>query len=190
MRRFMVSRNWRSIMNMLSSATTVTVLVTFVAAPALATDYHPPFEPIVAVGGQTRLIYPEGPVELLVTEAETNGQFGMVVVYTKPNEGPGDNFFLEYKLTETYYVLAGRYHFSVGDDTYEGGPGTIVVSPPNMPHGYRNIGSDVGKLLILYAPADGTRGTGFFVRWADMATRSPAWIAKTHAAYGIDRSAE
>ena len=165
-------------------------LVVASAAPSLATDYHPPFAPVVALGGQTRLIYPpDFPVELLVTEAESGGQIGMVVFYAKPNEGPGENALLEYKMTETFYVLEGTFRFFVGDNTYEGGPGTVVVNPPNVPHSFTNIGPAVGKILDIFTPADGTRGTGFFVQWADQNTMTPERLAKINKAYGIDRPA-
>lgn len=178
-------------MKSLLAATAIAVALGLANGPALATDYKPPFPPTAGIGGQTRLIYPDAPVELLVTEAESGGQFGMAVLYAKPNEGPpGLNALLEYKLTETFYVLAGTYRFSVGDETFEGGPGTVVVNPPNVPHGFLNIGSDVGRLLVVYTPVDGSRkGTDFFVQWAEQSTRSPEWIAKTNAAYGIDRPA-
>ena len=156
---------------------------------SLAADYNPPFEPIIAIGGQTRLIYPEFPVELLATEAETGEQLGIVVVYTKPNGGTDGNQVLEYKLTEVYYVLEGQHRFFVGDRTVEGGPGTIIVNPPNVPHGFTYIGTGIGKLLIVSTPSDGTHGTGFFTRWAEQMQRSPEWIAKTNQAYGIDRPA-
>ena len=172
------------------AATAATLFVLFTSS-ALAIDYHPPFPPVVALGGATRLIYADSPVELLVTEAESGGRFGMVVLYNKPNEGPpGDNALLEYKLTETYYVLAGHYRFTVGDEAYAGGPGTVVVNPPNVPHGFVNDGQDIGKLLVIYTPADGSRGTSFFTNWADQVTRSPEAIDKLNQAYGIDRPAK
>jgi mannose-6-phosphate isomerase-like protein (cupin superfamily) len=184
--------NLEKIMKARFAVMAIAVALGLPAELALATDYKPPFPPVVGIGGQTRLIYPEFPVELLVTEAESGGQFGMAVQYTKPNEGtPGLDALFEPKLTETFYVLAGKYQFSVGDETYEGGPGTIVVNPPNVPHGFVNIGSDIAKLLVVYTPADGAqKGTDFFVQWAEQSTRNPEWIAKTNAAYGIDRPAQ
>ena len=143
------------------------------------------------MGGETRLIYPDFPVELLVKNAETAGQLGMAVIYTKPDEGPpGENALLEYKLTETFYVLAGRYRFTVGDAAYEGGPGTVVVNPPNVPHGFHNIGKDIGRLLVIYTPTDAGRGIDFFTNWADQRTLTPESIAKINKLYGIDRPAK
>jgi quercetin dioxygenase-like cupin family protein len=162
-------------------------LLGLTGGPCFATDYHPPFPPVIGIGGQTRLIYPDFPVELLVTEAESGGQFGMVVVYSQPNEGPDKNALLEYKLTETYYVLQGQYRFFLGDETFEGGPGTVIVAPPNVPHSFTNISDEVGKVLVIDTPVDGKRGTDFFVDWADQNTQSAESIAKINAAYGIDR---
>jgi hypothetical protein len=33
------------------------------------------------------------------------------------------------------------------------------------------------------------KGTDFFVQWAAQSTRTPEWIARTNAEYGIDRPA-
>jgi len=162
-------------------------LLVLTALPSSAIDYKPPFPPVFTAGEQTTIIYPDMPVELLVTEAQSAGQFGMVVSYHKPGEGPADNMLLETKLTEVFYVLAGRFEFSVGDEVYEGGPGTVVVNPPTMPHGFKSIGTEIGKLLVITTPAEGGHGTEFFTNWAGQSTRSPEWIAKKNAEYGIDR---
>lgn len=167
---------------------TATLLAAFIG-PALATDYHPPFPPLVTLGGKSPILYPEFPVEMLVTEQQSGNQFGLVLVYAKPGDGPPENMLLEYKLTETFYVISGQFRFHVGDDTYDGGPGTVVVVPPNVPHSFSNVGTDVGKVLDLYTPVDGAHGTGFFTMWADQVTRSPESIAKLNEAYGIKRPA-
>jgi quercetin dioxygenase-like cupin family protein len=158
--------------------------------PAAAQDFFTPdFDPVVALGGQAPLIYPMAPVELLVTEAQSNGQFGMVVLYTKTGDGPPRNALTEYKLTETFYVLEGQHRFFVGDKEYDGGPGTVIVNPPKVPHGFTCISDGICRLLVLTTPseADPGKGTGFFTQLAAMAKRSPEWIARTNAAYGIDR---
>lgn len=176
-------------------ALTVALIAAALVAPSSplgAQDFFtPPFDPVVAIGGETPLVYPQGPVELVVTEAQSAGQFGMVVVYSKPDDGPGKSALLEYKLTETFYVLEGQYRFFVGDEVHEGGPGTVVVNPPKVPHGFTYIGDGIGKLMILYTPAENGegKGTGFFKMWASQATRSPEWIEKTNAEYGVERTA-
>ena len=177
-------------MNTLSAVAAVVALVALPTGLAVAMDGTPPFAPIVAIGGETRLIYPNFPVELLVTEAESGRQFGMVVAYTRPMMGPGPESLIEPKLTETYYVLEGQHRFFVGKETYEGGPGTIVVNPPGVPHGFNYIGKEIGKVLIFYTPSDAARtGADFFVQWAAMNERTPKWIADTNRTYGIDRPA-
>lgn len=159
--------------------------------PALATDYNPPFPPLVIDGDQTPIIYPDFPVELVVSEAQSGGQFGMAVMYQKPDEGSPKLALAEAKLTETFYVLEGQFRFYVGDEVYEGGPGTVVVNPPHLPHSSTNIGPGIGRLLVIYTPVDSgpMKGTDFFVQWAAQSTRSLEWIARTNADYGIDRPA-
>ena len=180
------------IMKSLFAAVAAVAILAALAGSSVAIDYNSPFPPFAALGGETRLIYPATPVELLVTEAESGGQFGMVMIYNKPDEGPpGDNALLENKLTETYYVLEGTFRFTVGDEVYVGGPGTVVVSPPKVPHGFLNVGDTVGKLMVLTTPVDtgSMKGTDFYVEWASQSTRSAEWIAKTNSEYGIERPA-
>lgn len=163
------------------------VLAALTCVPALSVDYKLPFPPVAAPAGDAPVIYPDFPVELLVTEEQSGGQFSMVVVYLMPGDGPADNLLLEAKLTETYYVLEGSFEFTQGDATFQGGPGTLVVNPPTLPHGYKNVGTTVGKVLVLFSPVDSRSGAGWFVKWAEQSTRSPEWIARKNAEYGIDR---
>jgi quercetin dioxygenase-like cupin family protein len=171
------------------------VMMSLSAASAVAIDYDAPFQPIIALGDETRLIYPDFPVEVLATESETNGQFGMVVIYTKPKGGPADNALMETKLTETFYVLDGLYEFTVGEKILKGGPGTVVVNPPNVPHGFKYVGDGIGRLLVIYTPSDGARkGADFFVDWANQSTRWRRLLCglgePEHPVAGMDRQEE
>jgi mannose-6-phosphate isomerase-like protein (cupin superfamily) len=46
-----------------------------------------------------------------------------------------------------FFVLEGRGLFSVGEESLEAGPGTLVESPKDIPHGIRNPGP--GPLRVL-----------------------------------------
>jgi mannose-6-phosphate isomerase-like protein (cupin superfamily) len=46
-----------------------------------------------------------------------------------------------------FFVLEGRGLFIVGDESAEAGPGALVESPKDVPHGIRNVGP--GELLVL-----------------------------------------
>src|SRR6266571_5269338 len=41
----------------------------------------------------------------------------------------------------------------LGDEVSVGGPGTCAFLPRNVPHAWKNTGSDTGRVLFLYTPA-------------------------------------
>jgi quercetin dioxygenase-like cupin family protein len=51
-----------------------------------------------------------------------------------------------------YYVLAGRGLFTVGDETRECGPGTLVLAPAGVAHGVTNHGETLLTFLTVIAP--------------------------------------
>ncbi|SRR6266536_2517126 len=52
---------------------------------------------------------------------------------------------------ETFIILAGRVLVQVGDETIEGGPGDIVIGPPQTPHGFTNLGPGPARLVCIHA---------------------------------------
>src|SRR5437764_11416617 len=54
---------------------------------------------------------------------------------------------------EVAYVLSGEITFKIGDDITVGGPGTCAFFPRNVPHAWKNTGSETGRVLFLYTPA-------------------------------------
>lgn len=51
-----------------------------------------------------------------------------------------------------YAVLEGEGRFTVGEDTFTGGPGAIVFAPAGVAHGVSNAGSARLVLLVNIAP--------------------------------------
>ena len=62
-------------------------------------------------------------------------------------------FHLHRDSDEIAWVLAGEITFRIGDDVSVGGPGTCAFFPRNVPHAWKNTGSDTGRVLFLYTPA-------------------------------------
>jgi quercetin dioxygenase-like cupin family protein len=54
---------------------------------------------------------------------------------------------------EVAWVLAGEFTFKIGDIVGAGGPGTCAFMPRNVPHAWKNSGSETGRVLFLYTPA-------------------------------------
>lgn len=68
------------------------------------------------------------------------------------NWHPGDD--------EAFYVLSGRYLFTIDGQDKEVGPGTHLAIPRGAPHSFANIGADEASMLILNWP--GTTHEAFF----------------------------
>ena len=62
-------------------------------------------------------------------------------------------FHLHQDSDEVAWVLAGEITFKIGDEVSVGGPGTCAFFPRNVPHAWKNTGSETGRVVFLYTPA-------------------------------------
>lgn len=86
----------------------------------------------------------------LATGEETQGRFALIeAVARKGNVPPQHTHRRE---EETIYVLEGEMTASVGGQTIEGTPGTLIVLPRNIAHSFA-IESEQIRMLILLTPA-------------------------------------
>ena len=53
---------------------------------------------------------------------------------------------------ETFYVLSGRFDFSIGEATLEAGPGKCVYGPRGIAHTWRCTSPEGGRLLSYVTP--------------------------------------
>ncbi|WP_454720780.1 MULTISPECIES: helix-turn-helix domain-containing protein [Cupriavidus] len=60
---------------------------------------------------------------------------------------------IEHVGEEVGYVLEGVLELMLGDVTYTIGAGDAFTFPSSVPHGYRNIGTDVARVLWVNSPA-------------------------------------
>jgi mannose-6-phosphate isomerase-like protein (cupin superfamily) len=51
-----------------------------------------------------------------------------------------------------FFVLEGRGSFSLGGESVEAGEGTLIPSPAGIPHGMRNIGRGILRVLAVKNP--------------------------------------
>jgi mannose-6-phosphate isomerase-like protein (cupin superfamily) len=73
------------------------------------------------------------------------------VVRTGPFEGAGPHFHKEH--VDVFYVLEGELEVINGTETVRAGPGTSVVVPPGVVHGFRGPGA--ARYLNIHAPDGG-----------------------------------
>ena len=73
--------------------------------------------------------------------------------------GTETTFHLHHDSDEVAYVLAGQITFKIGDEVTVGGAGSCAFFPRNVPHAWKNTGTETGRVLFLYTPA---KAGGFF----------------------------
>ena len=62
-------------------------------------------------------------------------------------------FHLHHDSDEVAWVLEGEITFKIGEEVTVGGPGTCAFFPRNIPHAWKNSGSETGRVVFLYTPA-------------------------------------
>lgn len=60
---------------------------------------------------------------------------------------------IEHQGEEVGYVLEGQLELMLGDETFPIGPGDSFSFSSQVPHGYRNVGDSVAKVLWVNSPA-------------------------------------
>jgi mannose-6-phosphate isomerase-like protein (cupin superfamily) len=103
-----------------------------------------------AQGGDIMLT---GPTQLRILEdgSTTSHRLGIAEITIAPHTaGPPQHRHARHD--EGFYVVAGTAQFTVGDQDYVAGPGTLVMVPPGAPHTFANVGDDPAVLLNTFTP--------------------------------------
>ena len=64
------------------------------------------------------------------------------------------NLHIHHGSDEVAYVLSGEVTFMIGDQVTVGGAGTCAFMPRGVPHAWKSTGSEPGRVLFLYTPAN------------------------------------
>ena len=87
----------------------------------------------------------------IITGGETAGNPVILETVTQPKMGAPRH--LHHREDETFYMVEGKFLFEFGEKQMDGGPGTCVFLPRDIPHCFQNIGEKAGKMLIICQPA-------------------------------------
>ena len=101
-------------------------------------------------GGQTIQL---GPVRLRILEdgTTTGHRLGMAEIQLPPQTaGPPQHRHAHHD--EGFYVVSGTARFTVGDESYDAPPGSLVMVPPGAPHTFANPGDEPAVLLNTFTP--------------------------------------
>jgi mannose-6-phosphate isomerase-like protein (cupin superfamily) len=61
---------------------------------------------------------------------------------------------------DAFYIVQGEMTFTFGDEEIAAPPGTFVLVPPGVVHGFRNDGAVPVRMLNIHAPAGFDRRIG------------------------------
>lgn len=94
-------------------------------------------------------------VTFKITAAESDDAYFLVEITSVPGGGPA--FLHTHISQETFWILEGEYEVYGQDENGEkyaiaASVGATVHVPGNVPHGFRNVGDTMGKVLAMYAP--------------------------------------
>lgn len=108
-------------------------------------------------------------VVIHATAAETNGACGMWETFTPPSQGPAPHTHT--RETEIFRVISGTYRFWCGDQEFDAPPGTVVALPPQVRHGWKNIGDTIGQMFVTVTRADSSNCSSILRRQAPIRRR-------------------
>ena len=95
--------------------------------------------------------YATARITLKATGESTGGALGLIEVLAAPDYAPP--WHVHYRDDEMLYILDGSFLFKCGDELFEGGPGTFVFLPRDIPHSFKNVGETLARFLALSTPA-------------------------------------
>jgi len=108
---------------------------------------------VVPAGGGQHLKESSGQVVSMKLFGRETGQSVTLFEQTVPAGSKNSWLHLHRDSDEVAWVLEGEFTFQIGDEVTVGGPGTCAFMPRDIPHAWKNTGSDTGRVLFLYTPA-------------------------------------
>jgi mannose-6-phosphate isomerase-like protein (cupin superfamily) len=111
-------------------------------------------KPVVVPPGQGHRV---GNVEFLARTADTpRFTFGIIEI------APGRVLEAHVHADEddAFYIIEGEMTFTFGDESATAPPGTFVLVPPGVEHGFQNDGETPVRMFNIHAPAGFDRRIG------------------------------
>ena len=123
----------------------------------------------------------------------TSGTYALFEVTTPPGAGPPPH--IQHREDESFYVLEGDYEFLIEGRTTRVGLGSLLHVPKGTLHAHKNMGEEVGSMLVIQTPGGlyerffeevGTPSDGGRGPLAEDARPNSEAIAAVGAEYGIE----
>jgi quercetin dioxygenase-like cupin family protein len=88
-----------------------------------------------------------------LTGEQTGGAFDYFVVEIPAGNGPP--LHVHRIQDETFHVLSGKYKMQLGEEISYLGEGDFAYLPKNVPHAFKNISDESGRVIVVYSPGGG-----------------------------------
>lgn len=116
-----------------------------------------------------------------VLSEQTGGAYAILEQQVMPGHGPP--LHVHRHETEIFYILEGTFAFTLGGRTIEAPAGTTAVAPRDIPHTFRNTGTDTGRLLLTVIPG---RFADYFLDVDNLPEGDHEAIKAMAARYGVE----
>src|SRR5437016_2846955 len=116
-----------------------------------------------------------------VLSAQTGGAYA--VLEQKIPVGHGPPLHVHRHETEIFYVLDGQFEITIGGRKVTATAGAIVVGPRDIPHTFRNVGSQDAQLLLTVIPG---RFANYFIEVDGVDDGDQAKIKALTAKYDVE----
>jgi quercetin dioxygenase-like cupin family protein len=90
-------------------------------------------------------------INVLLAGRDTSGGYSVMLDRTEPNCGPP--LHRHNREDEFFQILDGQFRFEVDGQMIDAGPGSSVYAARGTAHTFQNVGSTVGRMLVITQPA-------------------------------------
>jgi quercetin dioxygenase-like cupin family protein len=156
----------------------------FATAAALARQDHPRHQSLSSVDKQKQAFSFLTLKMFIETSSEdTKGAAAIVRVFVSAGDGPPPH--VHSREDEIHTVVRGHYRYRHGDTETDAPAGTVIFMPRNIPHVFRNVGTEAGEHLVMLIPGGMEK---MFRDVSDAKLQLPRDLAKVneiYARYGL-----
>jgi len=90
-------------------------------------------------------------LKILLSSADTSGLQAVFEDIVEPGVGPSRH--IHHKQDETFLFLEGNFDVEIDGQCYQMSAGGTAFIPRGTVHGWKNVGSGMGRLRYLFSPA-------------------------------------
>lgn len=106
---------------------------------------------LVAGAGRRFTLPARGHGAVKVDAATGGGALSVLELVLEPGAGPGEH--VHTREHEVWYVLDGTFRFLLDGALVDCTTGGLAFGPRGVPHTFRNVGTEPGRLLVITGPA-------------------------------------